>query len=522
MKRFLIAAGLGLALTSYGDTLARTNWFDSSGLLIATTGHLQTTFTNQQQFWTTYFAPTNTPVTLSQPGNQIRLTWTFTPKNILTLNTETPMAIALLFTPDANRLTNDAAPGDAAYGGYTTFMGAYAGSLFRIVDLAGRTDASSPSALFRPDYPGRIGWTVQAANYNNGVPSGQTYTLTMTLIRNTDGGLDVSTIIAGSNLISQCSFTDPAPASFSFNTACIYGDGSLTGSIDTTGFDIEFFPTSPPALDFQPASLACFPGNRVTFSPAVTGSLPLSYHWTFNTIKINGETNASLTLTNVQFGQSGNYAMVVTNQAGSITSSNAMLTVRPPPPCVPPPAGLVAWWPGDGNALDIIGGNNGTLLNGVSYENGQQGGQCFSFNGGNAAVHIGNATNLQLQDFTIETWVQRASTFISSPNGGPGLLFSFGGGGYGFGINDGGTLLLSKIGEDAITSSGGIADTGWHHVAVTKSATNVVFFIDSNAGAVLAYTNQFQFSTPACIGAMGNNSGFPPASFYGAIDELSI
>ncbi|MDB6023031.1 MAG: hypothetical protein JWQ04_2888, partial [Pedosphaera sp.] len=131
-------------------------------------------------------------------------------------------------------------------------------------------------------------------------------------------------------------------------------------------------------------------------------------------------------------------------------------------------------------------------------------------------------TNLQLKDFTIETWVQRASTFISSPNGGPGLLFSFGGGGYGFGINDDGTLVLSKIGVDAITSSGGVADTSWHYVAVTKSATNVVFFIDGNAGAMLGYTNQFQFSTPACIGAMGNNSGFPPASFYGAIDELSI
>jgi hypothetical protein len=30
--------------------------------------------------------------------------------------------------------------------------------------------------------------------------------------------------------------------------------------------------------------------------------------------------------------------------------------------CLQPPAGLVGWWPGDGNANDIQDGNNGTLM----------------------------------------------------------------------------------------------------------------------------------------------------------------
>ena len=34
--------------------------------------------------------------------------------------------------------------------------------------------------------------------------------------------------------------------------------------------------------------------------------------------------------------------------------------------CAPTPAGLVSWWPGDGNAKDMVGGNDGTLLNGAS------------------------------------------------------------------------------------------------------------------------------------------------------------
>ena len=30
--------------------------------------------------------------------------------------------------------------------------------------------------------------------------------------------------------------------------------------------------------------------------------------------------------------------------------------------CAPPPSGLLAWWPGEGNAQDIIGANNGYVL----------------------------------------------------------------------------------------------------------------------------------------------------------------
>ncbi|MGO8927272.1 MAG: hypothetical protein ACLQU3_10325, partial [Limisphaerales bacterium] len=41
--------------------------------------------------------------------------------------------------------------------------------------------------------------------------------------------------------------------------------------------------------------------------------------------------------------------------------------------CVPPPEGLVSWWPGEGNANDIVGTNNGTLSGGVTFTNGEVG-----------------------------------------------------------------------------------------------------------------------------------------------------
>jgi hypothetical protein len=57
--------------------------------------------------------------------------------------------------------------------------------------------------------------------------------------------------------------------------------------------------------------------------------------------------------------------------------------------CLQPPAGLVSWWPGDGNANDIQDGNHGTLQNGVTFAPGMVG-QAFSFDGVDDYVDLGN------------------------------------------------------------------------------------------------------------------------------------
>ena len=67
---------------------------------------------------------------------------------------------------------------------------------------------------------------------------------------------------------------------------------------------------------------------------AVTSSgLPApGYQWWFNGTPIAGATNASLTLPNVQTNQAGNYSVVLTNVAGSLTSASASLTLLPAAP----------------------------------------------------------------------------------------------------------------------------------------------------------------------------------------------
>ncbi len=106
----------------------------------------------------------------------------------------------------------------------------------------------------------------------------------------------------------------------------------------------------------------------------------MSYQWSFNTTNILGATNATLFLPSAQFTNAGIYSVVISNVVDSVLSSNAVLTVNPPPPCDPAPAGLVSWWAAEGNAFDQISGNNGTLIGNASYGPGEVG-QGFVLNG---------------------------------------------------------------------------------------------------------------------------------------------
>lgn len=76
------------------------------------------------------------------------------------------------------------------------------------------------------------------------------------------------------------------------------------------------------------------------------------------------------------------------------------------PSCTPPPADLVSWWPGDGNATDIMDGNDGTLQNGATFGTGMVD-QAFSFDGFDDFVEIANTATMDVGtgDFTIDLWI---------------------------------------------------------------------------------------------------------------------
>jgi hypothetical protein len=110
----------------------------------------------------------------------------------------------------------------------------------------------------------------------------------------------------------------------------------------------------------------------------------------------------------------------------------------------PPTSGLVAWWAGNGNANDAVGGHNGTLVSGT-YGPGFLGtDQAFRLNGTSDSVQVPNdpAWNLGSNDFTIDLWVnwsalradsvgQPQSVFVAHDEGGGNTnkwFFAYGGG----------------------------------------------------------------------------------------------
>ena len=60
---------------------------------------------------------------------------------------------------------------------------------------------------------------------------------------------------------------------------------------------------------------------------SATGTAPLGYQWRLNGTPLSWATNATLVLTNVQFAQAGDYAVVVSNAFGAITSAPASLVI---------------------------------------------------------------------------------------------------------------------------------------------------------------------------------------------------
>ncbi len=85
-----------------------------------------------------------------------------------------------------------------------------------------------------------------------------------------------------------------------------------------------------PAFDTQPVGVTNVAGSTVSFASHAVGNTPLGYQWFFSGGLINNATNTTLTtltLTNVQSANAGNYWIIATNNYGSATSSVVALAI---------------------------------------------------------------------------------------------------------------------------------------------------------------------------------------------------
>ena len=156
-------------------------------------------------------------------------------------------------------------------------------------------------------------------------PVGQAFSYQITASRSPTGfnatglpaGLSVNT---GTGLISG---TPTIVGTSTVTLSASNADGTGTGVLTLTV-------ALPPSITSQPQGQTVNPGQSAAFSVTVTGTAPFSYQWRKNGGNLSGAINATLTLNSVQAADAGDYSVVVSNGAGSVTSAVAALAVNAP------------------------------------------------------------------------------------------------------------------------------------------------------------------------------------------------
>ena len=87
---------------------------------------------------------------------------------------------------------------------------------------------------------------------------------------------------------------------------------------------------SAPIITNQPKNVSVTQGNNAVFSVTATGTAPMSYQWRKNGANISGANAANYSISNTTSANAGTYSVIVSNTSGSVTSSNATLTVTTP------------------------------------------------------------------------------------------------------------------------------------------------------------------------------------------------
>ena len=110
-----------------------------------------------------------------------------------------------------------------------------------------------------------------------------------------------------------------------------FGDGYVNANPRGSGYHVRLVRNSSgaPIIAMQPAAQTITAGNTATFSVTATGTGTLIYQWKKGSTVIPGATNSSYTTPAMGYAGNGAvYSVVVTDSAGSVTSSNATLTVN--------------------------------------------------------------------------------------------------------------------------------------------------------------------------------------------------
>lgn len=227
-------------------------------------------------------------------------------------------------------------------------------------------------------------------------------------------------------------------------------------------------------------------------------------------------------------------ALVILWLVGFFSTIFASLTLRAD--CVAAPAGLVGWWPGEGNARNIAGTNDGVPQN-LNYAGGEAG-QAFVFDGYSSMVQIPAGPNLdagQGAGLTIEAWINPASLNLQALfewNQNNGVPYGAAQIGVHLEIDEspgdgslwGNVVDTGGISHNLNSATGIIATNQFQHVALTYDKASGAACLYCN-GSLVATNNLGTFTPQTSFDLfLGNRpSGFFAGDYFqGEIDEPSL
>jgi len=132
---------------------------------------------------------------------------------------------------------------------------------------------------------------------------------------------------------TSSSYSTPATTSSDNGALFTVVVSNTVGSVTSSAAALTVNPAAvAPSITTQPANQTVTAGQTASFSVAATGTAPLSYQWSKNATVISGATSSSYTTPATTNSDNGAlFTVVVSNTAGSVTSSAATLTVNPAP-----------------------------------------------------------------------------------------------------------------------------------------------------------------------------------------------
>ncbi len=358
--------------------------------------------------------------------------------------------------------------------------------------------------------------------------------------------------------IVQNSGGDGIGNGYQFNEGQVYGDGIISQTFDTSigttySVSFNFHSLGGPASGYSQqlqvevrdgvsatngneiitaGSAQVAPGAKAGFSMSQNGSL-------INVTDIDASNPNTFSTVSFRFvAQSGSSTIVFSDQTGSAgqftDGALSGVQVLASGQCVSPPSGIVAWWPGEGNANDIIGTNNGTLVGGVTFTSGEVG-QAFSFDGSGGYIQMPPVTQ-GLPNGSVEFWFNLNSWDWSSASNGlyfwAGTEHSPSDESHFDGINFGTHQVYTSTDGELLfgiydlqsnwnwVHSGVVPQTNtWYHVAGTWGQGGICIYVNG----VLKATNPYTGSAPNfCYYNLIGRSSWPATSINGLVDEVSI